>query len=65
LNSLATALTAPILPIIGLILYFNNSKKGSDLYSDSDDDSWQEINDTEPDNNDNFTPTVDDLSPKR
>jgi hypothetical protein len=65
LNSLATALTAPILPIIGLILYFNNSETGSGLYSDNDDDSWQEINDTETDDNDNFTPTVDDLSPKR
>lgn len=64
LNSLATALTAPVLPIFGLILYFNNSETGPGLYSDNDADKWQELNDTEPDNEKGYTPTVDDLSPK-
>ncbi len=65
LNSLVTALTAPVLPIFGLILYFNNSETGHGLYSESDGDKWQGTNDSEPDNDESYTPTVDDLSPKR
>ncbi len=65
LNSLATALTAPVLPIFGLILYFNNSESNSELYSGHNTKNNISDNDPGHENDDDFTPTVDDLAPKR
>ncbi len=66
LNSLATALTAPVLPIFGLILYFNNSKAGSESNTDEDKEKSLKTKNTGNHNDDKgFTPTVDDLAPKK
>lgn len=64
LNSLTTALTAPILPILGLILYFNNSGSDSMVNSENYPGDNNGIDDNSRDNGDGYKPTVDDLAPK-
>lgn len=64
LSSLTTALTAPVMPILGLILYFNNSDTGSHIYNSEDTGTMDNINKPDDGNEDEgYTPTVDDLTP--
>ena len=69
LSSLTGALTTPFLPILGLILYFNNSSDSSvDINHHGSDDNDGKVkvkvkNQKASSKKDDFRPTVDDLSP--
>ncbi len=71
-SSLASALTGPLLPILGLVLYFNNSNDNTEFGTKSNnknddkvkvEDLYSKNTDNSTDDEDNFSPTVDDLKP--
>lgn len=65
-SSLASALTAPLMPILGLLLYFNNSdnNKASGIDHNSNNGGDVKVEDLYSDNqNDDYSPSVEDLAP--